>query len=156
MLVLACKKRKLKVEFVNKDLIRRGFAGNMKFYKFTKANEDEIVQTYREVWIALAKKKLDVLISDCTNIKQDELKWHFFINYPWEVHFTIIQLGDAASDIREELPVDVQARMRTDMIESDNFIDAMLTHDLGQLVCVQPRSAIEGGIGTLLDEILIN
>ena len=154
MLVLACKKRGLKVEFVNKDLIRKDLGGCL--YQFTKANEEEVVETYRRVWCRLVKKKLDVLISDCTNIKQEELKWHFMINYPQEVHFTVLQLGDAASDIRETLPVAVQARMRTDMIESDNFIDAMLTHDLGQLVCIQPRSAIEGGVGELLNEILIN
>lgn len=139
--------------FVSKDVLR---AARSLDYKFTAKHEAKTLEQYRFHWEHWAKTPdLDVLISDNTNIRLDEIKYHFFVKYAKEVHFVVIQIGDACSDIRDEIPVDVQARMRSNMIESDAFLDAMLTHEMGQLVQVEPRTAIEEGIKELLNNIIV-
>lgn len=153
MLVLALEKMGKKVRFVSKDVLR---AARSLDYKFTAKHEAKTLEQYRFHWEHWAKTPdLDVLISDNTNIRLDEIKYHFFVKYAKDVHFVVIQIGDACSDIRDEIPVDVQARMRSNMIESDAFLDAMLTHEMGQLVQVEPRTAIEEGIKELLNNIIV-
>lgn len=153
MMVLALEKMGKKVQFVSKDVIRTTRSLD---YKFTSEHESKTLEIYRVHWEHWAKTPdLDVLISDNTNIRLDEIKYHFFVKYAKDVHFVVIQIGDACSDIRDEIPVEVQARMRSNMVESDVFLSAMLTHDMGQLVQIEPRTAIEQGIKQLLNEIIV-
>lgn len=151
MMVHALRKKGLKVLRLSKDKLRE----KAHHYIFTPENEVGIVDAYREQWKqGIMDKELDVLISDNTNIKQEELKWHFYLQYPRQVHFTVIEIGDAASDIRDTIPINVQARMRINMVESDSFIQAILDHDMAQFITMEPRAAIEEGIGQLIKEII--
>lgn len=144
-------KKGMMVARVSKDMLRNKIKG----YQFNQNAEMATLEHYHERFLRWAMDpNVDMVISDNTNLRKEELEWHWMIDYPREVKKIIIQIGNAASDIRETIPVEVQARMRNNMIESEDFIDAVLLHDMGTFVQVEPKSAVENGINELFNELI--
>lgn len=155
MLALALRKLGKKVGIISKDEHRF----KIDDYSYSLKEEQMVSEWYRDKWLEMsARPDVDVTIIDCTNVRRSELLTTLVCRGDPErkIINVLIQIGDFMSDVQRKpkIPLDVIARMREEMHNSESTVDEMIENGrLKVMLSVEPLSTAENGVQDIINEL---